>query len=111
MFYEPTFRKILLPSSGNVNDSVTHNQYEKVMVSFNITSLHTNIPTIDTLNIINDYINGVAMRGPASSTTPEICMHAHERTTISSALHPPKVWEHFVDDVYSVLKSTHLEKY
>ena len=27
------------------------------MVSFEVTSLHTNIPIIDTLNIINDYVN------------------------------------------------------
>ena len=35
----------------------------------------------------------VAMRGPASSTTAEIYMHAYERTAITTALHPAKVWE------------------
>ena len=30
---------------------------DKIMVSFDVTSLHTNIPTIDTLNIIKDYVN------------------------------------------------------
>ena len=49
------------------------------------------------------------MGGPASSTTAEIDMHAHERTAISTALYPPKVRERFVDDVYSILKRTHLE--
>ena len=34
-------------------------------------------------------------------------MKAHEPTATSTALHPPKVWERFVDDVYSVLKRTH----
>ena len=29
--------------------------------------------------------------GPASSTTAEIYMQAHESTAISTALHPPKV--------------------
>ena len=43
---------------------------------------------------------------PASSTTAEICMQAHEHTAISTALHPPKVWEQFVDDIYSILKRT-----
>ena len=38
-------------------------------------------------------------------------MQAHERTAISTALHPPKVWERFVDDVYSILKRTHLENF
>ena len=46
------------------------------------------------------------MGGPVSSTTAEIYMQAYERTAITTALHPPKVWERFVDDVYSVLKST-----
>ena len=30
---------------------------DKTMVSFNITSLYTNIPIIDKLNIIKDYVN------------------------------------------------------
>ena len=32
-------------------------------------------------------------------------------TAITMALHPPKVWERFVDDVYSILKRTHLENF
>ena len=44
------------------------------------------------------------MGGSASSTTGEIYMQAHEDTAISMALHHPKVWEQFVDDVYSILK-------
>ena len=36
-------------------------------------------------------------------------MHPYERTVISTALHSPKVWEKFVYDVYSILKSKHLE--
>ena len=54
--------------------------------------------------------DGVAMGGAASSTTAEIYMQAHESTAISTALHPPKVWERFVDDVYSIVKRTQLEK-
>ena len=114
------------------------------MVSFDVTSLYRNIPIIDTLNIIKDYVNnddqftrktvipqdkfldivnsvlattwytlnshfyqqidGVAMKGPAYLTTAEIYIQDHEHTTIPMALHPPKVWERFVDDVYSILK-------
>ena len=55
--------------------------------------------------------DGVAMGGPASSTTAEIYMQAQEGTAISTALHPPKVWERFVDDVYSILKRSHLENF
>ena len=119
------------------------------MVSFDVTSLYTNIPIIDTLDIIKDYVHsddqfarktaipqdkfldlinliftitwytfnsqfyqqtdGVAMGSPASSTTAEIYMQAHESTAISTALHPLKVRERFVDDVYSIVKRTHLE--
>ena len=121
------------------------------MVSFDVTSLWTNIPIIDTLNIIKHYVNtddqftrktalpqdkfldlvhlvlttawytfnsqfyqktdGVAMGGPASSTTAEIYMQACEHTTITTALDSQKVWERFFDDVYSILKQTHLEKF
>ena len=101
--------------------------------------MYTNIPIIDTLNIIKDYVNsddqftrktdipqdkfldlvhlvstttwytsssqfyrqtdGITMEDPTSSTAAEIYMHAYERTAITTALHPPKVWERFVDDV------------
>ena len=119
-----------------------------MMVSFDVTPLYKDIPIIDTLNIIKDYVNnddqfnkkvtipqdkfldlvnlvlkiswytfnshfykltdGIAMGEPAYSTTPEIYMQAHEKTAISMALYPPKVWEQFIDGVYSILKCTHL---
>ena len=52
--------------------------------------------------------DGVAMGDPASSATAEMYIQAYERTAITTALHPPKVWERFVDDVYSILKRTYL---
>ena len=118
------------------------------MVSFDVTSLNTNIPIIDTLNIIKYYVNnddqftrktaippekfldlvhlvltttwytfnsqfnqqtdGVAMGGPASSTTAEIYLQVYEYTAVTTALHPPKVWKRFFDDVYSILILKHL---
>ena len=106
---------------------------DEILISFDVTSLYTNIPIIDTLNIIKDYVNsddqfirktaipqdqfldlvhlvltttwctlnsqfyqqndGVAMGGPASSTTADIYMQTYEHTAITTALHPPKVWE------------------
>ena len=51
------------------------------------------------------------MRGPASSTTVEIYMQAYERTAITTSLNPPKVWERFADDVFSILKRTPLENF
>ena len=51
------------------------------------------------------------MGGPASSAAAEIYIQAHEHTAISTALHPPKVWEQFVDEGYSIFKRTHLENF
>ena len=52
------------------------------------------------------------MGGPASSsTTTKIYMQAYERTAITTTLYPPKVWERFVDDFYSILKRTYLETF
>ena len=51
------------------------------------------------------------MGGPASSTTAEIYMQSNESTAISTALHPPKVWERFAHDVYPIVKRTHLENF
>ena len=48
------------------------------------------------------------MGGPTSSTIAEIYMQAYECTAISTALYPRKVWEQFVDDVYSILKCTYM---
>ena len=39
------------------------------------------------------------------------CVQAYESTAITTALHTPKVWKRFVDDVYSILKRTHLENF
>ena len=38
-------------------------------------------------------------------------MQAHESTSITTALRPPRVWERSADDVYSILKRTHLENF
>ena len=37
-------------------------------------------------------------------------MQAHKQTAISMALHPPKVWEQFDDDIYSVPKTNPVGK-
>ena len=143
--------------NNNAKNSTTFSHYirnvpiedDEIMVSFDVTSLYTNNPIMDALNIIKDCVNsddqfirktaipqdkfldlvhlvftttrytfnsqfyqqtdGVAMGGSASSTTAEIYIQAYERTAITTALHPAKVWERFVDDVYSILKRTHLE--
>ena len=35
----------------------------------------------------------------------------YESTAITTELHPPQVWERFDDDVYSILKRTHLKNF
>ena len=41
----------------------------------------------------------------ASSTTSKIYIQAHEQNAVSAALHPPKFWDRFVDDIYSLTYS------
>ena len=51
--------------NNNAKNSTTFSNYiryvpiedDEIMVSFDITSLYTNTPIIDTLNIIKDYVN------------------------------------------------------
>ena len=38
-------------------------------------------------------------------------MQAYECATITTALHPPKFWGRFVDDVYFIFKGAHLENF
>ena len=47
------------------------------------------------------------MGGPVSSTTVEILVQTYKQTAIDS----PKIWERFVDDVYFVIKRTHLKTF
>ena len=54
-------------------------------------------------------LRNLLIGGPVSSTTAET--EAHERSAISSALHPPKAWEQFVEDFFSTLKCMHLESF
>ena len=57
-----TFLKL---EKNNAKSSTTFSNYirnvpiedDEIMVSFDVTSLYTNIPIIDTLNIIKDYVN------------------------------------------------------
>ena len=61
-------------------------------------------------NTFYEQTDGVAMGGPTSSPTAEIYMQTCECTAITTALHPPKVWEQFGDDVCPILKHTLLKQ-
>ena len=120
----------------------------EVLVSFDVTSLYTNVPIKDTLAIIRDLLgndkdldkktkiplktlleitellltrtwftfngkiysqtDGVAMGGPASSVVAEIYMQGHESTALTTTTSGPKLWEKFVDDVFSIIKEDNL---
>ena len=44
--------------------------------------------------------DGTTMGGPTSAIVSEICMQSSETTAITTADHPPKIWERNVDDVF-----------
>ena len=54
--------------------------------------------------------DGAAMGGPTSAIVSEIYMQSLETTAITTADHPPKVWEHHVDDVFSIVHKAYLQE-
>ena len=50
------------------------------------------------------------MGGPTSAIVSEIYMQSLETTAITTAGHPPKVWERHVDDVLSIVHKTYLQE-
>ena len=52
--------------------------------------------------------DGVAMGGPVSSIVAEIYTISIEITAITTADTPPRIWEHHVDDVFSILRRYNL---
>ena len=41
----------------------------------------------------------------------DVYMQTHKQTVTFKALYPPNIWEQFIDDVFSILKLTHLENF
>ena len=54
--------------------------------------------------------DGAAMGGPTLAIVSEIYMQSLETTAITTADHAPKVWEHHVDDVFSILHKIFLQE-
>ena len=54
--------------------------------------------------------DGAAMGGPTSAIVSEIYMQSSEATAITTADHPPKVWERHVDDVFSIVHKIYLQE-
>ena len=121
---------------------------DEILVSFDVTSLYTNVPIRDTLTIIKELLendadlhsktkippkdvleiveflltttwflyngiffkqtDGVAMGGPASSVVAEIYMQEHDKKALLCQM-PPKAYERFFEDTFSIIKRTHLQ--
>ena len=50
------------------------------------------------------------MGGPTSAIVSEIYIQSLETTAITTADHPPKVWERYVDDIFSIVNKTYLQE-
>ena len=51
------------------------------------------------------------MGGPASLIAAEIYMISIETTAVTTADTSPRIWEHYVDDVFSILCRCNLEQF
>ena len=54
---------------------------------------------------------GIVMGGPPSSIVAEIYKQATETTALTTTSHPPKVWERYVDDVFSIIRKSNLHDF
>ena len=54
--------------------------------------------------------DGAAMGGPTSAIVSEIYLQSLETTSITTADHPPKVWERHVDNVFSIVHKTCIQE-
>ena len=55
-------------------------------------------------------ITRAAVGVPTSAIVSEIYMQSLETTVITTADHPPKVWERHVDDVFSIVHKIYLQE-
>ena len=55
-------------------------------------------------NGIYKQIHGCAMGSPVSPIVANLCMKVIDELAISTSLVPPKVWKHYVDDSFVIIK-------
>ena len=51
------------------------------------------------------------MIGKTPSTIAKAYIQAQQQIAISTILHPPQVWDPFLDEAYCILKRTYLEMF
>ena len=51
-----------------------------------------------------------AMGGPTSATVSKIYMQSLETIAITTADHPPKIWEGHIDDAFSIVQKTYIQE-
>ena len=56
-------------------------------------------------------IFGLPMGGPSSSDLANLTMSHIEHKAITGFISPPKCWKRFMDDIYSIIKKQHIEKF
>ena len=54
---------------------------------------------------------GAAMGSPISPIVANLCMEEFETKAISSSPHPPYLWRRFVDDTFTIIKSSEKERF
>ena len=62
-------------------------------------------------NICYQQIEGFPMGLPPSGKIGDIVLNSVENQALNSFLNPPKIWKRFVDDVWAIVKSEHLENF
>ena len=62
-------------------------------------------------DVFYEQTKGAAMGSPLSPIVANIFMEAFENRTISTALHPPRIWKRYVDDTFVIQHHSHKEEF